>query len=666
MKEIKRTKRGVANSDVPAQRHFSIYWFLLIILFLIVLAALALPGHAQVAAQADPNLAVPHMIRFHGTLVGNSGEPSAGTVGITFGLYKDQEGGTPLWLETQNVIVDSAGHYSVQLGSTRPEGLPTDLFATGEARWLGTQVEGQREQARVLLLSVPYALKAADAETLGGLPPSAFVLAAPPASLQSGADPVSISSSPSTLPPATNVTGTGTADFIPLWTSASNIANSVLFQSGSGTTAKVGLNTATPGATLDVRGTSSLGGLLTLPATGAATSTVGKNSQAEDFVASAFNSGTVAAVKQTFQWQAEPAGNNTTTPSGTLNLLFGSGTTAPAETGFKVSSKGLFTFATGQTFPGTGTITGVTAGTDLTGGGTSGKVTLNLDTTKVPLLSAINTFTANQRVGGSVTALSFSGNGAAVTNVNASKLGGLAPAAFAQLAANNTFSGTQTINNSVAVTSNISLGAALNVTDTNGGNGIQAFSNAVSGYALYGGNTNGGTGVGGNSTSGNGVRAQNNSTTQAAMYAENDGGGPAGFFSGNVQLTGQITSYNGTPTVANGVPSIVLHLETFSGGSGISNTNLYTPANDAVFRITGFQECTATSGGGTLFSMNFFWTLPTGGTGGYQIGTGPDCSILDGTAGSFVAHVKGGTTIQFNYASMNAPFQTTILIEQLL
>jgi len=31
------------------------------------------------------------------------------------------------------------------------------------------------------------------------------------------------------------------------------------------------------------------------------------------------------------------------------------------------------------------TITGVTAGTALTGGGTSGKVTLNVDTTKVPL-----------------------------------------------------------------------------------------------------------------------------------------------------------------------------------------------------------------------------------------------------------------------------------------
>jgi hypothetical protein len=32
-----------------------------------------------------------------------NGKPLAGVVGVTFYLYKDQEGGAPLWLETQNV-----------------------------------------------------------------------------------------------------------------------------------------------------------------------------------------------------------------------------------------------------------------------------------------------------------------------------------------------------------------------------------------------------------------------------------------------------------------------------------------------------------------------------------------------------------------------------------
>ena len=53
---------------------------------------------------------------------------------------------------------------------------------------------------------------------------------------------------------------------------------------------------------------------------------------------------------------------------------------------------------------GTGTITGVTAGTDLTGGGTGGKVTRNLDTTKVPQLATSNTFSADQSITGNLTA----------------------------------------------------------------------------------------------------------------------------------------------------------------------------------------------------------------------------------------------------------------------
>jgi len=348
----------------------------------LVAVALATLLFASTVLAQQPSAVVPTLVNFSGTITDINGKPLTGVHGVTFYLYKDSEGGAPLWMETQNVQTDSHGHYTVMLGSTTNEGLPKDLFASGEARWLAVQAEGQAEQPRVLLLSVPYALKAADAETLGGLPASAFALAVP--SSPSGGPAVnSASADTADAPPAAgSVTGSGTLDFIPLWTSTSAIGNSVLFQSGSGSAAKVGINTTTPGATLDVKGTTNLEGLLTLPAQGTATSSGGKASQPQDLVASSFSSSTKAAVNQTFQWKAEASGNNTATPSGTLNLLFGSGTASPAETGLKLSSKGLLTFASGQTFPGTGTLTGVTtaSGSGLTGGGTSGTLALGLTT----------------------------------------------------------------------------------------------------------------------------------------------------------------------------------------------------------------------------------------------------------------------------------------------
>jgi hypothetical protein len=150
------------------------------------------------------------------------------------------------------------------------------------------------------------------------------------------------------------------------------------------------------------------------------------------------------------------------------------------------------------------------------------------------------------------------------------------------------------------------------------------------------------------------------------VYGISTGNGPAGLFSGDVQLTGRITSYNNAATVANGVPSIVFQFGFSSNGTGNNiYQNLYTPSSDGIYRITAFQECTAASGGGTFFSLNFIWTLPTGGSSGNPV-FGPDCSFLQGSSGSVVAHVKGGTPIQYNYAGMNAPFQTTILIEKLL
>jgi hypothetical protein len=329
------------------------------------------PASAPIAAT------VPRLVNFSGKTADAQGKPIAGIAGVTLAIYKDQYEAAPLWLETQNIQADTKGNYTVQLGATKPNGLPLDLFSSGDARWLGVTVNGGQEQPRVLLLSVPYALKAADAETIGGLPPSAFMLAAPPIGNSASLNGTIATTAASVPPPATlDVTTTGgTVNAIPLFNAAGSIQNSILTQTG--TTAV------------------NIGGKLNLPATGAATALAGKNSRPETMVASSFSSSTGTAVNQTFQWQAEPLNNNTTTPSGTLNLLYGLGATTPSETGLKLSPTGVFTFAAGQTFPGTGTISGITtaSGSGLAGGGTSG--TLNLS---VPAGGVTNAMLQNSKI----------------------------------------------------------------------------------------------------------------------------------------------------------------------------------------------------------------------------------------------------------------------------
>src|SRR5580658_485540 len=159
---------------------------------------------------------VPQLVNFSAKAVDEQGKSVSGIVGLTFAIYSSQQGGAPLWMETQNVAADAKGNYTVQLGAASAQGLPLNLFSSGEARWVGVRINGGEEQPRVLLLSVPYAFKAADAQTLGGLPPSAFVLAAPPVTAGNVSSPAM--SAAQTVAPA--VSGTGTTDFLPLWTNS--------------------------------------------------------------------------------------------------------------------------------------------------------------------------------------------------------------------------------------------------------------------------------------------------------------------------------------------------------------------------------------------------------------------------------------------------------------
>jgi len=212
---------------------------------------------------------VPRLMKFSGALHDAAGKPVTGTVDVTFSLYSTEAGGEPLWFETQSVQADDLGRYTALLGAMHTDGLPVDLFTSGEVRWMGIQVGAEAEQQpRVLLVSVPYALKAGDAETLGGKPASAYVLADAQSGTAAGTTATSIAAAAlagskattengrqSNVSPLVAVCSTitsnlgGTANSLPMFTAQCNVENSMITQSGS----NVGIGTASPGAQLDVQ-----------------------------------------------------------------------------------------------------------------------------------------------------------------------------------------------------------------------------------------------------------------------------------------------------------------------------------------------------------------------------------------------------------------------------
>ncbi len=253
--------------------------------------------------------------------------------------------------------------------------------------------------------------------------------------------------------PPPPLAGTGTTNFIPIWTNSTTIGNSTLFQTGG----NVGIGSTTPAGKLDVSGGAFIRGILQLPATATATAAIGRNSQPLDLAASSFNSTIATAVAQHFRWQAEAVGNNTPSPTGKLNLLFAPGAAVAAETGVSFSNSGVFTARR--------------------------------------LVSTIATGTAPL----SVTSTTQ------VPNLNVSLLGGFAPGAFAKLAGGNSFTGDQSVTGNIGATGTVA-GAAGSFTALSAGTGIITGNLSVNGnFGTSGSGTfDGGVGVGGGFSVGGG------------------------------------------------------------------------------------------------------------------------------------------------------------------
>ncbi len=430
------------------------------------LLCLAFAANAQQTSSV-PVPAVPKLVRFAGSFHPPANQ-NPGPLGATFAIYSQQEGGGPVWSEDQNVDIDSNGNYSVLLGSTKNEGVPLELFSSGEDRWLQVNfhVPGEVILPRVLLVSVPYALKASDADTLGGRPASAYALTNPstfvvplgPAGASQSDQLVPRTSAGNAIP----LTSSGTPGYIAKFTNTTDVINSVVYQNNS----SIGINTTTPLDTLHVEGsiTAELDGgptsgpaldLRNTPATGFGIGSVNFYTYPNQTVPSAqwqakdiggFAADQTLYTAGTLGQRNQPLVARLTVKGGTGNVGIGTTTpTASLEVNGTAKFDGIATFAGGQTFPDTltgvtaggglqvsgstvglttscangqvlnwtgtvwqcanvsggggGTITGVTAGTDLLGGGTAGNVTLSLDTNKIPQLGSPNTFSATQSIG---------------------------------------------------------------------------------------------------------------------------------------------------------------------------------------------------------------------------------------------------------------------------
>ena len=121
---------------------------------------------AEVTQTASTVAAViPQQVRYAGVMPNRGGD----TVEVTFKIYATAEGGEALWTESQLVPVSPDGTYSVLLGAASEGGLPQTVFAAGQARWVGVSIDRAEGTPRTPLTSVAYAMKAGDAESVGGL-----------------------------------------------------------------------------------------------------------------------------------------------------------------------------------------------------------------------------------------------------------------------------------------------------------------------------------------------------------------------------------------------------------------------------------------------------------------------------------------------------------------